>query len=76
MYIATDDMEIINFSQYQNLRVEGKPSGKGRLVLTSQDGAQRVIAEFESFYQAFDVFEDIREAIASGENYYDLEVAE
>ena len=40
MYIVTDDLEIINFYQYQNLRVEGEDPGKSQLVLTAQDGFQ------------------------------------
>ena len=73
MYIVTDDLEIINFNQYQNLRVEGKDPGKGKLVLTAQDGSKRTIAEFPDFEDAFNTFEDIREALAAGETYYSLE---
>ena len=73
MYIVTDDLEIINFYQYQNLRVEGTDPGKGQLVLTAQDGSKRVIAEFAEFDEAFNIFEDIRDALASGETYYSLE---
>ncbi|MDE0425740.1 MAG: hypothetical protein OXN25_12820 [Candidatus Poribacteria bacterium] len=73
MYIVTDDLEIINFDQYQNLRVEGEDPGKGQLVLTAQDGSKRVIAEFTNFDEAFNTFEDIREALAAGETYYSLE---
>ena len=73
MYIVTDDLEIINFNQYQNLRVEGEDPGKGQLVLTAQDGSKRVIAEFTNFDEAFNTFEDIREALAAGETYYSLE---
>lgn len=70
MFIVTDDLEIINFNQYQNLHVEGEDPGEGKLVLTAQDGSKRVIAEFE---EAYNLFEDIRDAIASGETYYSLE---
>ena len=70
MYIVTDDLEIINFYQYQNLRVEGEDPGKSQLVLTAQDGSKRVIAEFD---EAFNIFEDIRDALAAGETYYSLE---
>lgn len=73
MYIVTDDLEIINFNQYQNLRVEGEDPGKGQLVLTAQDGSKRVIAEFANFDEAFNLFEDIRDALAAGEAYYSLE---
>ena len=73
MYIVTDDLEIINFYQYQNLRVEGEDPGKSQLVLTAQDGSKRVIAEFAEFDEAFNIFEDIRDALAAGETYYSLE---
>ena len=73
MYIVTDDLEIINFYQYQNLRVEGEDPGKSQLVLTAQDGSKRVIAEFAEFDEAFNTFEDIRDALAAGETYYSLE---
>ena len=73
MYIVTDDLEIINFNQYQNLRVEGEDPGKGQLVLIAQDGSKRVIAEFGEFGEAFNIFEDIRDALAAGETYYSLE---
>ena len=73
MYIVTDDLEIINFNQYQNLRVEGEDPGKSQLVLTAQDGSKRVIAEFTEFDEAFNIFEDIRDALAAGETYYSLE---
>ena len=73
MYIVTDDLEIINFNQYQNLRVEGEDPGKSQLVLTAQDGSKRVIAEFAEFDAAFNIFEDIRDALAAGETYYSLE---
>ena len=73
MYIVTDDLEIINFNQYQNLRVEGQDPGKGQLVLISQDGSKRIIAEFAEFDEAFNTFEDIRDALAAGETYYSLE---
>ena len=76
MYIVTDDLEIINFYQYQNLRVEGEDPGKGQLVLTAQDGSKRVIAEFTDFGEAFNTFEDIRDALAAGETYYSLETEE
>ena len=46
----TDDLEIINFNQYQNLSVEGEDPGEGKLVLTAQDGSKRVITEFEEAY--------------------------
>ena len=70
MYIVTDDLEIINFYQYKNLSVEGEDPGKGQLVLTAQDGSKRVIAEFE---EAYNLFADIRDALAAGETYYSLE---
>ena len=73
MYIVTDDLEIINFNQYQNLRVEGEDPGKGQLVLIAQDGSERIIAEFANFDDAFNLFEDIRDALAAGETYYSLE---
>ena len=73
MYIVTDDLEIINFYQYQNLRVEAEDPGKSQLVLTAQDGSKRVIAEFAEFDEAFNIFEDIRDALAAGETYYSLE---
>ncbi len=73
MYIVTDDLEIINFNQYQNLRVEGEDPGKGQLVLTAQDGSKRTIAEFAEFDEAFNLFEDIRDALEAGETYYSLE---
>ena len=73
MYIVTDDLEIINFNQYQNLRVEGEDPGKGQLVLTAQDGSKRVIAEFADFADAYDLFEDICDALVAGETYYNLE---
>ena len=73
MYIVTDDLEIINFNQYQNLRVEGKDPGKGSLVLTAQDGSERTIAEFAEFEEAYNLFADIRDALAAGETYYSLE---
>ncbi len=73
MFIVTDDLEIINFNQYQNLSVEGVDPGEGKLVLTAQDGSKRVIAEFAEFEEAFNLFEDIRDAIAAGETYYSLE---
>ncbi len=73
MYIVTDDLEIINFNQYQNLRVEAEDPGKSKLVLTTQDGFKRTIAEFADFDEAFNTFEDIREALAAGETYYSLE---
>lgn len=70
MYIVMDDLEIINFNQCQNLRVEGEDPGKGQIVLTSQDGSKRIIAEFE---EAYNLFADIRDALAAGETYYSLE---
>jgi hypothetical protein len=73
MYIVTDDLEIINFYQYQNLSVEGEDPGKGQLVLTAQDGSKRVIAEFAEFEKAYNLFADIRDALAAGETYYSLE---
>lgn len=76
MYIVTDDLEIINFNQYQNLRVEGEDPGKSQLVLTAQDGSKRVIAEFAEFDEAFNIFEDIRDALAAGETYYNLETVQ
>lgn len=73
MYIVTDDLEIINFYQYKNLSVEGEDPGKGQLVLTAQDGSKRVIAEFAEFEEAYNLFFDIRDALAAGETYYSLE---
>ncbi len=73
MYIVTDDVEIINFYQYQNLSVKGEEQGKGQLVLTAQDGSKRVVAEFSDFEDAYSLFEDIRDALAAGETYYSLE---
>ena len=73
MYIVTNDLEIINFNQYRNLSVKEEDSDKNQLVLTAQDGSERVIAEFSEFEDAFNLFADIRDAIASGETYYSLE---
>ncbi len=73
MSIVTDDLEIINFYQYQNLSVEGAVPGKGQLVLRAQDGSKRVIAEFADFADAYNPFEDIRDALAAGETYHSLE---
>ena len=73
MYIVTDDLEIINFNQYQDLRVEGEDPGKSQLVLIAQDGSKRIIAEFAEFEEAYDLFADIRDALAAGETYYSLE---
>ena len=72
MYIGTDDLEIINFYQYQNLTVEGEDPGKGQL-LTAQGGSKRAIAEFA---EAYNLFEDIRDALTAGETYYSLETYE
>lgn len=73
MYIVTNDLEIINFNQYRNLSVKEEDSDKNQLILTAQDGSERVIAEFVEFEDAFNLFADIRDAIASGETYYSLE---
>lgn len=73
MFILTDDLEIINFNQYKNLSVEGEDPGQAKLVLTAQDDSKRVIAEFTEFEEAFNLFSDIRDAIAAGETYYSLE---
>ncbi|MDE0018814.1 MAG: hypothetical protein OXU51_21715 [Candidatus Poribacteria bacterium] len=73
MYIVTDDLEIINFNQYQSLRVEREDPGKGRLVLIAQDDSTRIIAEFAEFEEAYNLFADIRDALAAGETYYSLE---
>jgi hypothetical protein len=73
MFIVTENLEIINFSQYQNLSVEGEDPGEGQLVVTAQDGSKRVIAEFADFQDAYNVFADIRDAIAEGETYYSIE---
>ena len=73
MYIVTDDLEIINFNQYKNLSVEGKDPGEGKLVLTDQNGEQRIIAEFAEFEDAYNLFADIRDALEAGETYYSLE---
>ncbi len=73
MFIMTEDLEIINFNQYQNLHIEGEDPGEGKLVLTAQDGSRRVIAEFADFQDAYNVFADICDAIAEGETYYNIE---
>lgn len=73
MFIVTDDLEILNFNQYQNLSVEGKDPGEAKLVLTDHNGNQRIIAEFTEFQEAYNLFADIRDAIAAGETYYSLE---
>ncbi len=73
MYIVTENLEIINFNQYQNLSVEGEDPGEGRLVLTAQDGSKLVIAEFAKFEDAYYLFADIRDALEAGETYYNLE---
>ncbi len=73
MYIVTEDLEIINFNHYQNLHIEGKDPGEGKLVLTAQDGSERAIAEFADFQDAYNVFADICDAIADGETYYRIE---
>ena len=73
MFIVTDDLEIINFNQYRNLSVKGEEPEVCKLVLTAQDGSERVIAEFSEFEEAFNLFSDIRDAIAAGETYYSLE---
>ena len=73
MFIVTDDLEIINFNQYRNLRVIEKNPGEGQLVLIAQDDSERVIAEFADFEDAYNIFADIRDAIAAGETYYSLE---
>ncbi len=54
---------------YKNLSVEGEDPGKGQLVLTAQDGSKRVIAEFAEFEEAYNLFFDIRDALAAGETY-------
>lgn len=73
MFIVTEDLEIINFNQYKNLLVEGEDPGECKLVLTDQNGEQRVIAEFAEFEDAYNLFADIRDAIAAGETCYSLE---
>lgn len=73
MFIVTDDLEIINFNQYQNLSVEGKDPGEAKLVLTDQNGNQRIIAEFAEFEEAYNLFSDICDALEAGETYYNLE---
>ena len=73
MYIVTDNLEIINFNQYKNLSVEGEDPGEGKLVLTEQNGEQRIIAEFAEFEDAYNLFADIRDALEAGETYYSLE---
>ena len=73
MFIVTNDLEIINFNQYRNLRVIEKTPGEGQLVLIAQDNSERVIAEFADFEDAYNIFADIRDAIAAGETYYSLE---
>ena len=73
MFIVTDDLEIINFNYYQNLRIEGEDPGEAQLVLTAQDGSKRVIAEFAEFEDAYTLFADIRDAITAGETCYSLE---
>ena len=73
MFIVTNDLEIINFNLYQNLHVEGEDPGECNLVLVAQDGSKRVIAQFADFEDAYNLFADIRDAIASGETCYSLE---
>ena len=73
MFIVTNDLEIINFNQYKNLSVEGEDPGEGKLVLTEQNGEQRIIAEFAEFEDAYNLFADIRDALEAGETYYSLE---
>lgn len=73
MFIVTDDLEIINFNLYQNLHVEGEDPGECKLVLIAQDGSERVLVEFADFEEAYNIFADIRDAIAAGETYYSLE---
>ena len=73
MFIVTEDLEIINFNQYRNLRVEGEDPDECKLVLIAPDGTERVIAQFAAFEDAYNIFLDIRDAIASGETCYSLE---
>lgn len=73
MFIVTDDLEIINFNYYQDLTLEGGDHGKSQLVLNAQDGSKRVIAEFADFQDAYNLFDDIRDAITAGETCYSLE---
>ena len=73
MYIVTDDLEIINFNHYRNLRVVEKDSNECQLVLVAQDDSERVIAEFTEFEDAYNAFADIRDAIVAGEPCYSLE---
>ena len=35
MFIVTDDLEIINFNYYQNLRIEGEDPGEAQLVFVA-----------------------------------------
>ncbi len=71
MFIVTDDLEIINFNHYQKLAVAGE--GPSQIVLTAQDGSERVIAEFAEFDEAYNRFADIRDALTAGETCYSLE---
>ncbi|MYB65966.1 hypothetical protein F4083_11505 [Candidatus Poribacteria bacterium] len=73
MFIVTNDLEIINFNLYQNLHVEGEDPGECKLVLIALDGSKRVIAQFADFEDAYNLFADIRDAIAAGETCYSLE---
>ena len=50
MYIVTDDLEIINFYQYQNLTVEREDPGKGQLVLTAFEDIRDALAAGETYY--------------------------
>ena len=49
------------------MSVKGEDPEGCKLVLTAQDGSERVIAEFSEFEEAFNLFSDIRDAIAAGE---------
>ena len=73
MYIVTENLEIINFNQYQNLIVEGEDPGEGKLVLTDPVGNKFVIAEFAEFEDAVNLFYDIRKALELGDKYYSIE---
>ena len=44
-----------------------------QLVLTDQNGEQRVVTEFAEFEDLYNLFADIRDAIAAGETCYSLE---
>ena len=67
-----DDLEVINFSNYQGLTLEGEPPGRGRLVLKNLDGSPRIIAEFDRFDRAQDAFYDFCDALTDGKLTWDV----